>query len=277
MRLVYGRVASGKRYARGWSLVEMLVVVAGIAILAGILFPVFGRARRVAYQMKCASNLQQLSDAFHTYATDWDDRWPCPGGLVGDRSYWSQSGNGGIEGYVKQRGNGSVFCCPLMPNWRSYYSPRTYTMNSYLRDPADVEYDYNHDGVGCVTILKGIRPSNIQRMSETVLLFEGLPLKCGWENISYYVYIYRCCNWTGTKGYNPQARSDNYVSDPGTAWHGLYNNYLYCDGHLRARTPGTKTRGVLSTHKEMYEWYVDKVRFETQLWPAWARQGVPYE
>ena len=271
MRLLNGRVASGKRYASGWSLVEILVVVAGVAILAGILFPIFSRARRLAYQTKCAANLQQLGNAFHTYSQDWDDRWPAPGGVAGNWSYWSQSGNGGIQGYVKQRGYNSVFCCPLMPEWKSRYDPRSYTMNSYLREPADKEYP------GCTSVFKGIRTSNIQRMSETILLFEGLPLTYGWESIGYYVYIYRCCNWTGVKGYDPQSVSNQYISDPGRPWHGRFNNYLYTDGHLRARTPGRKTRGVLSTHKEMYEWYVDKARFETDLWPGWAGQGVPYE
>jgi type II secretory pathway pseudopilin PulG len=110
MRFYRGRVASGKRSGGGWSLVEILVAVACLAILAGILFPIFARARRLAYQTKCASNLQQLANAFHTYAQDWDDRWPAPGGLVGDRSYWSQtSPAGGINPYLKQRGNRSVF------------------------------------------------------------------------------------------------------------------------------------------------------------------------
>ncbi len=127
MQLHCGRVASRKRCGGGWSLVEILVIVACLAILAGILFPVFARARRLAYQTRCASNLQQLANAFHTYAQDWNDRWPAPGGLVGDRSYWSQtSPAGGINPYIKQRGSRSVFCCPLMPDWKSsVYGPRT--------------------------------------------------------------------------------------------------------------------------------------------------------
>lgn len=255
---------------------EILVAVACMAILAGILFPIFSRARRLAYQTKCASNLQQLAIAFHTYAQDWDDRWPAPGGLVGDRSYWSQTApRGGINPYIKQRGNGSVFCCPLMPDWKSYYPPRTYTMNSYLREPADVEYDYNHDGMGCTRILKGIRTPNIPKASATVLLFEGLPLKWGWENDADYIYIYRCCNWTGAKGYSAVIYRQ-HTMDPGSPWHGRFNNYVYCDGHLKARPPGKYYAPYLSTHKEMYEWYVDKGKLEENWTRDWHRRA-PYE
>lgn len=258
-----GRNASCRKDGGGFSLIEILLVLAGLAILAAILLPVLSRVRQAGYQAKCASNLMQLGAAFNTYSQDWDDYWPCPGGLVGDRSYWHQSGRGGLLGYVKQRGNKSIFCCPLMPDWKSYYDPRSYCMNSYLREPADVEY------YTCTSILKGIRTPNIQQMSRTILLFEGLPLTVEWEKLGYYVYIYRCCNWTGVKGYYPKLA---YTIDPANPWHGRFNNYLYTDGHLRARPPGTKPRNIYCSHKEMYEWYVDKVKFEQR----WARGDYPY-
>jgi len=269
--LHFGRIS--KRCSGGWSLVEILVIVACIAILAGILFPFLARARAMAYQTKCVSNLNQLANAFHAYAQDWDDRWPAPGGLAGNWSYWSQSGRGGLQGYIKQRGNGSVFCCPCMPEWKSFlYAPRTYCMNSYLREPADVEYTgYPGD---CRSILKGIRVQNIPEERNTILMFEGVPLTVGWENDPYFIYIYRCCNWTRVRGYYPNIQ---HTIDPGIPWHGKFNNYVYCDGHIKTRRPGRKTRGEWSTHNEMYEWYVSKARFETDLWPTQAKQGVPYE
>lgn len=234
------------------------MILACIAILLGILLPILGYIRQLGYRTKCAANMQQLARAFQTYSQDWDDYWPCPGGLKGNYSYWSQTGPGGLNGYVKQQGNRSIWCCPLMPDWKSsIYGARTYTMNSYLREPADVEYPT------CTRILKGIRTSNVPRSNETILLFEGLPLTYGWESVGYYVYIYRCCNWTGVKGYDPQLTSP-YVIDAGRPWHGRYNNYIYADGHVRTRPPGLKFSGTLSTHKEMYDWYVDKGKFGDQ-------------
>ena len=259
----------GRKPTRGITIVEILVIFACLALLAAILFPLFSHVRQAGYQTKCASNMLQLTRAFQTYSQDWSDYWPSPGGIMGDFAYWSQTGSGGLSTYVKQRGYRSVWCCPLMPEWEGKYDPRSYSMNSYLREPADCEFP------GCTGLFKGIRTSNIPKMNRTILLFEGLPLVPGWdERHPYYVYIYRCCNWTGVKGYYQKL---TYTIDPARPWHGKRNNYVYTDGHLSARPPGRKTIGELSTHKEMYEWYVDKGRFETKLWPVWAKQGAPYE
>ena len=43
-----------------FTLIELLVVIAIIAILAAILFPVFGRARENARRSSCQSNLKQI-------------------------------------------------------------------------------------------------------------------------------------------------------------------------------------------------------------------------
>lgn len=264
----------GRKPTRGITIVEILVIFACLALLAAILFPLFSHLRETAYRTKCASNMLQLTRAFQTYSQDWSDYWPCPGGLRGDYAYWHQSGTGGLSRYVKQSGYRSIWCCPLMPEWKSYYPPRSYTMNSYLREPMDVEYTgYPGD---CKSILKGIRTSNIPQMNRTILIFEGLPLRVGWENDPLYVYIYRCCNWTGVKGYSA-LEYPAYTIDPGHPWHGRISNYVYTDGHLAARPPGIRTVGKLSTHREMYEWYVDKGRFETKIWPIYKTLGAAYE
>jgi len=52
---------------RGFTLIELLVVVAIVAILAAIIFPVFTNARERARQIKCVSNLRQLSTGFLMY------------------------------------------------------------------------------------------------------------------------------------------------------------------------------------------------------------------
>ncbi|MEI6503239.1 MAG: prepilin-type N-terminal cleavage/methylation domain-containing protein [Armatimonadota bacterium] len=60
----------------GFTLVELLVVVAIIAILAAILLPVFAKAREKARQSSCLSNLRQFSTAILSYAQDYDDTLP---------------------------------------------------------------------------------------------------------------------------------------------------------------------------------------------------------
>ena len=239
-----------------------MVVIAIISLLAAIILAVLSQAREKAHQSQCISNLHQLGTAFGLYADDYDETWPSPGGLAGDYNYWSQSGDGGLESYVKQSGVGSVWCCPNQKQWHGRFKARTYTMNSYLRSPADVEYPTS------INILGGISLSEIQEPTDTVLLFEGNPLKSNYIDTNYY-YIYRCANWSWVKGYS----DTNALADrPGLPWHNTVNNYLYCDGHTKARQPGKKTQGTLSTYDEMYEWYVNKSDFP-EKYKKWFPNG----
>lgn len=63
----------------GFTLIEVLVITAIIAILAAILFPVFARARGQAQKATCQSNLRQIGLAFFMYMSDYDDCYPCTG------------------------------------------------------------------------------------------------------------------------------------------------------------------------------------------------------
>ena len=56
-----------------FTLIELLVVIAIIAILAAILFPVFGRARENARRSSCQSNLKQIGLGITQYAQDYDE------------------------------------------------------------------------------------------------------------------------------------------------------------------------------------------------------------
>ena len=59
---------------RGFTLVELLLVLALISILAGLLFPVVALARRSAQATSCLSNFHQATLATLVYADDYDDR-----------------------------------------------------------------------------------------------------------------------------------------------------------------------------------------------------------
>lgn len=58
-----------------------MVVIAIIAILAAILFPVFAQAREKARQTSCTSNSKQLGTAAMMYLQDYEDNGPLAYGL----------------------------------------------------------------------------------------------------------------------------------------------------------------------------------------------------
>lgn len=64
---------------QAFTLVELLVAIGIVALLAGILFPVFSAVRGKARQAACLSNLRQLGQATFLYAQDYDDLFPYGG------------------------------------------------------------------------------------------------------------------------------------------------------------------------------------------------------
>jgi prepilin-type N-terminal cleavage/methylation domain-containing protein len=61
-----------KRFARrGFTLVELLLVLVIVALLAALLFPVLQAARKQANMATCAGNLRQLSMGYGMYLQDY--------------------------------------------------------------------------------------------------------------------------------------------------------------------------------------------------------------
>jgi prepilin-type N-terminal cleavage/methylation domain-containing protein/prepilin-type processing-associated H-X9-DG protein len=82
---------------RGFTLVELLVVIALIGLLAALIFPIFVEARERARRATCLSHVRQIDQAYLLYVADWDERlpdWYLPGpprpAPFGPRQFWPE-------------------------------------------------------------------------------------------------------------------------------------------------------------------------------------------
>jgi prepilin-type N-terminal cleavage/methylation domain-containing protein/prepilin-type processing-associated H-X9-DG protein len=169
---------SNSSVKRGFTLIEMLVVIGIIALLAAILFPVFGKVREGARKTSCMNNMRQLGLAFQQYQTDYH-RYPLPGQYQkwADGAHWVTGGetldnkpkdypssaNGGLalgaspftyvsgrQAYVEQGAlfpyvkEDAAYICPSAPNNND--KKLSYSMNcavaglgeQRLRKPAEI-------------------------------------------------------------------------------------------------------------------------------------------
>ncbi|MBM3472557.1 MAG: prepilin-type N-terminal cleavage/methylation domain-containing protein [Armatimonadetes bacterium] len=124
------------RGVRGFTLTELLVVIAVIAVVAAILFPVLQSVRHKAWESVCSGNLHQLSLAVEMYLQDNDETFPVSYVATGTEPYasWREA----AQPYVRNR---SVLTCPA---WE-HRGPKadelptelqaTYALNAWLSPP----------------------------------------------------------------------------------------------------------------------------------------------
>lgn len=108
-----------------FSLLELLITIAVIAILAGLLLPSLNKARERARSMQCMNNIRQLGSSFVEYTND-QYFYPWPDNDSDSKSYVRRMNEGG---YTKRRNAKGMLWDNL---WDLHCSEhdRTYTSNS---------------------------------------------------------------------------------------------------------------------------------------------------
>ncbi len=235
----------------GFTLVELLVVVAIIALLVSILLPTLGKAKEQARIVSCMSNLRSLGLSFAFYSNENNDWYPSGaamgGGYYGPTWYtWDSI----LRPYYDTMG---LIHCPSDKLIRDYGSiaqdhrhPRSYAINMVVTWMGPSAYGDNN-GYDLDPAVTWRWPGYVRKTTEVTDPSDTILLGEEWENAywtSYYVAgMHRVYpgvaimpyKWGPGGGYTNSTRQVTYYHRNNDA-----ANFLFCDGHVDLLAEGTK-------------------------------------
>jgi prepilin-type N-terminal cleavage/methylation domain-containing protein/prepilin-type processing-associated H-X9-DG protein len=220
-----------------FTLIELLVVIAIIAILASILFPVFGRARENARRSSCQSNLKQIGLGIMQYTQDYDEKYPGRvwGNAINNDFREAYSWRRTTFPYIKST---QVFSCPsnvrVADNIWPFDSDATRMTNVGLNPNSDPRFKISY-AINATGNVGGITPSE----------YAGGNSLSAIEDSAGTILVAEYNDGAAHLGMmDPQSR--NWADGVGTAFKGHLGmcNFVFADGHVKAMKPaatGTPT------------------------------------
>jgi len=232
-----------------FTLIELLIVVAIIAILMGVLLPALNSARKKAFQATCFSNMKSIGSGFLQYTLDFNDYlpalystntvfWP-----VSIRNYIGKPGRilptGGNQDALAAEVHipagtykSDIFLCP---DYRSdpggYNMRRTYVTTTVTYNIDDGGFTWNHDDsvVPSDEVRLDRRPRKTVRFKgQSVILIEKVSRSAGYG----YAYDWSMPNYTRNPGAISAAARLNYI--PYGRHPGFTGSYLHFAGNVQA-------------------------------------------
>jgi prepilin-type N-terminal cleavage/methylation domain-containing protein/prepilin-type processing-associated H-X9-DG protein len=253
------------RQHRAFTLIELLVVIAIIAILAAILFPVFAQAREKARQTSCLSNVKQIGLGILMYVQDYDEVFPPANryydGDSAGNDPWTTSWAVVTQPYAK---NYDIYYCPddsihnCQASWMgigiSYAanSDAYYTSQWVLEGPFGIGAPYgnasfwNDPSLTLAAIGRAAESIAIAERFNTVSVQSSYDGNSG--NCTNYTSGFTENSWGPFIDGGQIPNGTIPVTTPPAAWplgpngavtaaHTAQSNFLYCDGHSKARIP----------------------------------------
>jgi prepilin-type N-terminal cleavage/methylation domain-containing protein len=165
---------------KGFSLLELLVVIASITVLTALLVPAVGHVRASARRVECMNNVGQLARAINIYANDHSDCIPVTNTVsVGTNEIAPRSALGLLTpGYV---------------TLETHFCPDSFYKGALLADSEEGPAAWG--GSGCVTSYlyrHGASPSfNIGAVAQRALVID-YQFPC--EDMSIYAHNLEYCS-----------------------------------------------------------------------------------